>query len=114
MQLTKQDWEDLRKQYKKQIRIFGASIEDLKVLLEAYQETHQKKQKKKNNKIPQTIQLKEEEPEERIPEPFKEPVKPAEENYFFEDEDDFPVVLPRKRPEAPARLPNRARRPFDD
>ena len=114
MELTKQDWEDLRKQYKKQIRIFGASIEDLKVLLEAYQETHQKKQKKKNNKIPQTIQLKEEEPEERIPEPFKEPVKPAEENYFFEDEDDFPVVLPRKRPQSPARLPNRARRPFDD
>lgn len=49
---TEQEWDDYRKQYRKQIRLFGASIEDIQTLLAAWKAAQKRRAAKKASARP--------------------------------------------------------------
>lgn len=96
-ELTERDWEELRKLYQKEFRLFGASIEDMKTLLDAYQTARKQKQRPKRPPSGPTPPASEEEKPERTPE------KPVV------------VVVPAQSPttkKRPSRPPSRSNRPW--
>lgn len=94
---TERDWEQFRKLYQKQFRLFGATIEDMKILLDAYRAAQKGKQRPKQPLSSSTPSEPKEEKPERVPE------KPVM------------IVVPDRGSAAkkkPARPPNRSNRPW--
>lgn len=107
---TELDWEEFRRQYQKQFRLFGASVEDIWTLLDAYRAARMRKagdsgragKPKAAGKRPRKnppVQPKAAEPAQ----PEKTPDKPVV------------VVIPQRssRPPSKNSRPRRSNRPFD-